>query len=736
MTRTRTRGRMPPAIRRCPAPPARGWPLFLGSLLVLASPVGAQAPLYLVNGETRVAGVDFEFPEGRSLPLAQLRSQVSLAGPSLGQRIREVLDFLPLVSSPRYDPFSPPELLRDVIRLESFYRDAGFQDPRVEYRASLDTVPNAVKVIFVVWEGRPILLDSVEVLDEAGLPLEERLPQELRSVLSRLKERLMESRGARLGTSLRIQIQDRAGNWLRDHGYPFPAVSAETVEEDTSARLILTVRPGFRMRVGSMGAEGNERLSEAVLLREVPLKSGDWYSQARLAEGQSQILSLDIVRLATTRTERSLSSDSLVDVRIRVDEGNLRLLSGGLGFTSESGVSGDASWSHRDFLGGARTLQFSTAARTGWLAPEENRTERFGVSVVLRQPYLFDRRLQGSIRPFGEYRDDLRGRSAEAGAESSVLYQRGPQRSVSLRYALTQRWILDTGPAGPLGECEDLAECLRNLDALRLDRLTSSLGLTVRWGRAMDAERAVRGWSVLGSAEVAGPPGLSSVQYGKVVGEGSLGIPLTDWLVLSGRAGLGRLYPYGASIPAPDGSDRLEVYLKLRDAILTAGGAYDVRGWGSELLGPKVPDLELVDDAQSSLRGGRRYLPLGGLARWTASAQVEFPLPFTGRPHGSHLFLDAGRIWTPDDRFRLSEAPLIPGEMQDAVRFGAGFGVLIATPVGPLQVDLGYKLNPSLLDVRDPRKVADALAAGENVEGVPKTPLRRWHLHFSIGRIR
>jgi outer membrane protein insertion porin family len=317
-----------------------------------------------------------------------------------------------------------------------------------------------------------------------------------------------------------------------------------------------------------------------------------------------------------------------------------------------------------------------------------------------------------------------------------VLYQRGPQRSVSLRYALTQRWILDTGPAGPLGECEDLAECLRNLDALRLDRLTSSLGLTVRWGRAMDAERAVRGWSVLGSAEVAGPPGLSSVQYGKVVGEGSLGIPLTDWLVLSGRAGLGRLYPYGASIPAPDGSDRLEVYLKLRDAILTAGGAYDVRGWGSELLGPKVPDLELVDDAQSSLRGGRRYLPLGGLARWTASAQVEFPLPFTGRPHGSHLFLDAGRIWTPDDRFRLSEAPLIPGEMQDAVRFGAGFGVLIATPVGPLQVDLGYKLNPSLLDVRDPRKVADALAAGENVEGVPKTPLRRWHLHFSIGRIR
>ncbi len=715
---------------------ARMGGLVLSVLLALPVPSVAQAPLFLVDGETRVASVDFEFPEGRSVEVSRLHDKIALAGPTLGQRVRGVLDVLPLVSSPRYDPFSPPELLRDVIRLEVFYRDAGFQDTRVEYRATLDTVPNALDIVFVVREGRPILLDSVEVLDEEGGSLEGWLPPDLQAAWPRLQRRLEEDRGERLSTSLRVQIQDRVANWMRDYGYPFPSVAAETVlEEDGGARLVLTARPGSRMRVGQMDVEGNVRLAEPVLLREVPLKAGDWYSQGRVAEGQRRILGLDMVRLATTRTEGRSQSDSLVDVRFRIDEGKLRLLTGGLGFTTESGVSGDLAWGHRDFLGGARTLQLAAAARTGLLTPEVSRTERYGLSLQLRQPHFFDRRLTASIRPFGEYRDDVRDRLAEAGAEASVLYQRGPHRSVSLRYALTYGWILDARPAGPIGEGEDLVEFLRSLEALELDRLTSSLSLTARWGREVDAGRGVWGWSALGSGEVAGPRRLSTVQYGKVIWEGSLGLPLNERVVLSGRAGFGRLFPYGVSIPAPDGSDRLEIYLKLRDVTLTAGGAHDVRGWGSELLGPKVPDLRMGRVEGDPLRAGS-YLPLGGLARWTASTQLELPLPFVGRPHGSHVFLDAGQVWIPDDRFKLSEAPLIPGQLGEKVRFGTGVGVLMATPVGPVQVDLGYKVNPSLLDLRDPRKVARALEEGEPVESVPETPLRRWHLHFSIGRIR
>jgi outer membrane protein insertion porin family len=606
----------------------------------------------------------------------------------------------------------------------------------VEYRVSLDTVPNAVDVVYVVREGRPILLDSLEILDEAGLPLEHRLPQDLQESWPRLLERMEVSQGERLNSSLRIQIQDRVANWLRDHGYPFPVIESEAVVEEEHAHLILTARPGIRMRVGSLNVDGNVRLSVPVLLREVPLGSGDWYSQSRLAEGQSRILGLDMVRLATTQTEASTRTDTLVDVRIRVDEGKLRVVTGGLGFTSESGVSGDASWGHRDFLGGARTLDVSAAARTGWFAPEDSRTERYGLSVLLRQPYFLDRRLAASVRPFGEYRDDVRDRSTEAGAEGSVIYQRGPERSVTLQYAITHRWVLEARPGGGIGEGEDLWAVLASMDTLNLNRLTSRLSLTARWGRAVDARRGVWGWSVLASGEVAGPRRISSVQYGKVSGEGSVGLPLNEWIVLSARTGFGRLFPYGVSVPAADGSDRLEIYLKLRDATLTAGGAHDVRGWGFELLGPKIPDFYRPDRDETTAFRAESYLPLGGLARWTASTQVEVPLPFVGRPHGSHVFLDAGRVWTPDARFKVSDTPLIPGQRGGTIRYGTGLGLVLATPVGPVQVDLGYKINPSILDLRDPRKVARALVHGESVESVPETPLRRWHLHFSVGRIR
>jgi hypothetical protein len=48
-------------------------------------------------------------------------------------------------------------------------------------------------------------------------------------------------------------------------------------------------------------------------------------------------------------------------------------------------------------------------------------------------------------------------------------------------------------------------------------------------------------------------------------------------------------------------------------------------------------------------------------------------------------------------------------------------------------VAVGYKLNPSPLDLRSPQDVLDALTNGTPIEAAPTSNRRRFHLHFSIG---
>jgi len=93
------------------------------------------------------------------------------------------------------------------------------------------------------------------------------------------------------------------------------------------------------------------------------------------------------------------------------------------------------------------------------------------------------------------------------------------------------------------------------------------------------------------------------------------------------------------------------------------------------------------------------------------------------------LFLDAGRIWTPDRRFALNAGEIDQGDYFTSV--GAGIGY--ETVVGAIQFAVGYKLNPSALDLRSPQGVLEALQQGRPISSVPTEPRRRLHLHFSIG---
>jgi outer membrane protein assembly factor BamA len=206
-------------------------------------------------------------------------------------------------------------------------------------------------------------------------------------------------------------------------------------------------------------------------------------------------------------------------------------------------------------------------------------------------------------------------------------------------------------------------------------------------------------------------------------------VPLSKRLGFTFRAGGGRIYPFGKSTASLGNESAFVSLLRLRDVTFTAGGTRDVRGWGTLLVGPKLPQVELQTSGDTTVSVANRYTPVGGLARLLGSVELHFPMPLLGDAFRPYLFYDVGRIWTPDSRFALNAGVLDQDKFYQSVGIGIGY----ETVVGAIQVALGYKLNPSPLDLRSPQDVLDALTSGSSIDAAPTSSSRRFHLHFSIG---
>jgi outer membrane protein assembly complex protein YaeT len=99
-----------------------------------------------------------------------------------------------------------------------------------------------------------------------------------------------------------------------------------------------------------------------------------------------------------------------------------------------------------------------------------------------------------------------------------------------------------------------------------------------------------------------------------------------------------------------------------------AGGATTVRGYQEQLLGPTTFDSE-----------GYKDQAIGGKLLYLMNVELRVPLfwLFVGE-----LFLDGGNVWREIENFDPKE-----------IKFSAGLGIVLLTPVGPLRFDYGVKLN-------------------------------------------
>jgi outer membrane protein insertion porin family len=597
----------------------------------------------------------------------------------------------------------------------------------VDYDVRYDAEPDLVEVAYVIKEGPPLLVRSIEYQGAARSPLV--VPRDAGDRWARLTAFEREEAG-RLGEVELQGIAARAGRWFRIHGYPFATAVARALVDTAADRADVTVEitQGPRARISGFEVTGNETVPAKHLTRQLPIRRGDWYDAEKLEEGRQQLVQLDIVRLALVDVPRRQVTDSGVQVRLNVTENPPNLVNGSLGFASDGGLTGEAEWVNRSFLRGVRTLTVGGVAQTGILALEEpQRLYRLGVTLF--QPYVGHRRLSAAAGPFIEYRDDIRDRSWAYGFDGSLVWAAAPLRSISLGYTFSRRKIFDYGFSDELdpedylpilgladpGEAGELEEVV-NRGVVRLD---------ASYGDLDEFANPRRGYVFRPRVEITAPGGFNTHEYVLVDLGATSFVPLTGRVGLALRGAAGRIWPFGGSLPAP-GESPFIALLRLKDVTFTTGGTREVRGWGSQVLGPKIPEVQLEDDGTFF---AERYTPVGGLARLLGSVELRMPLPGFAEAWQTFAFLDGGKVWTPDRRFRLDAEDF----EQDELFYAVGGGVSYQTVVGAVQLAIGYKLNPSALDLRSAEDVLAARQAGLPATTAEERSGQRWHLHFAIG---
>jgi outer membrane protein assembly factor BamA len=190
-----------------------------------------------------------------------------------------------------------------------------------------------------------------------------------------------------------------------------------------------------------------------------------------------------------------------------------------------------------------------------------------------------------------------------------------------------------------------------------------------------------------------------------------------------------------------------------------AGGAFTVRGFGQNLLGPLTllanrndlqacnPDDPLVTDRNTwvcdpedaGLTSNQAFpRPVGGENSVVANLELRFP--FAAGRWIWVAFVDVGRVWSAD-------AEVSGG---DRIAWSPGVGIRYQSPVGPLRLDIGYNTSgaanyPVISELVDENGQAFLVQLGDvndeahhfTYDPYEGTGLRgflnRLQLHFSIG---
>ncbi len=600
---------------------------------------------------------------------------------------------------------SPRMLQDDFIRLHLFYRQRGYRAVEVDTLVTRSP-EGAATVRFELEEGAPHRITSFSLRGAEGLgepPLGEDLPVAV---------------GAPLDLVALEMVRDTLTRRLGNRGYAHAQVlrsifiPAGTLE----AEVEFDVFPGPISRFGAIDVVGNEEVDDGVILRMLPFGEGGLYRRDLLLDAQRNIYNLEIFLDAAISEDLTAEPDSVVPLLVQVNEANPRRVRVGGGWNLEDCFNAEASWSNRNYFGGARELVLRGQLSNLLAGPLEESLCRgtgrgvYGeldwvVSADFTQPFIFTPRNSLSASVYAE-RQSLRNVFVREALGVNLALTRLVGRETPLTLSLEPQ--LARLDAAEVFFCASFFVCDPfDIDLLQASSLIVPFGLSLLRDRTGGLVSPTGGYRFLLDLESVPGWADSDFAYDRAVADLSAYLGVGRDLVVAARLRGGWLEA-GIFSGLSGASASTERRIAHPERRFYAGGSNSVRGYAQNELGARVVSVPVARLLlPQTLPNGSAFGPAcapeeilaltcstGGLAEtWffarptggtrLVEGSLELRFPLWGSVLGGAAFLDFGRVWEPVDGVEPPEIEYTPG-----------IGLRYDTPIGPVRVDVGYRGTP------------------------------------------
>ncbi|WP_188676117.1 outer membrane protein assembly factor BamA [Neptunicoccus cionae] len=596
-------------------------------------------PKIIRRSDNRVDLV-FEVREGRVIEV----NRISFTGNRKysDRRLRGALEtkqaglFRTLV---RKDTFIPERLDFDKEKLRNFYLKRGYIDAQVlSSSADFARERDSFGVNFQVQEGQQYRFGKLTL----SSPEQDVNIEDYRSAMK-------VNEGRVYNPELVNTTLERLDVISAQLGLPFVQARPNVTRNDDTRTLDINfeLARGQKRFVERIDIEGNSNTLDRVIRREFETVEGDPFNARKVQEATDRIRALGYFANVDVQTRQGSAPDQVV-IDVNVEEQPTGSLGFGVGFGTDSGLSGSITLTEDNFLGRGQQVGVTISTTS----------DEREYSFTFTEPKMFDRDLSGTMTLSYQTTDDddLTFNTSQILIRPSLEFPIGESSSLETSLQFASNEVIPDSDSSPLIRAEEGKKS------------SFGVGLGYTFDRRNSPVDPTAGFIFSIDQTLAGFAG-DDKYYKAIANAKAYRSIFNEEVVLSAEIEGGYLKGLGGNTTSI--IDRFQL------------GGNSLRGFESYGIGPRDVSLDGSGESYDAALGGNFY----AVARLEASFPIGLPEEY-GIYGG--LFLDMGSLWGLDT---TSAGGSTASSSDFELRSAIGVSLFWDTALGPLRFNFAKPID-------------------------------------------